>query len=48
MLLKKITMKTKEETFEDLCRFELNLRGDYNWTLSEIRRLELLLSKKLV
>ena len=40
--------KIEKETFEDLCGFELNLKGSHNWKLSEIRKLELLLNKKLV
>lgn len=40
--------KIEKETFEDLCGFELNLKGSHDWKLSEIRKLELLLNKKLV
>lgn len=40
--------KIEKETFEELCGFPLNLRGSYNWKLSEIKRLELLLNKKLL
>lgn len=40
--------KIEKETFEDLCGFELNLKGSHDWRLSEIRKLELLMNKKLV
>jgi len=38
----------EKETLEDLVGFELNLKGSYDWKLSEIRRLELILNKKLL
>jgi hypothetical protein len=38
----------ERETFEDLCGFELILKGSHDWKLSEIRKLELLLNRKLV
>lgn len=40
--------KIKKDTFEDLCGFELNLSGNHDWHLSEIRKLELLMNKKLI
>jgi hypothetical protein len=39
--------KMEQETLEDLIGFELNLKGDYDWKLSEVKKLELYLNKKL-
>ena len=38
----------EKETFEDLVGFEVNLKGSHDWTLSEIRKLELIMNKKLL
>lgn len=38
----------KKETLEDLVGFDLNLKGSYDWKLSEIKKLELYLNKKLL
>lgn len=38
----------EKETLEDLVGFELNLKGSYDWKLSEIKKLELYLNKKLL
>lgn len=37
-----------KETFEELIGFELQLKGTHDWTLSEIRKLELMMNKKLL
>ena len=37
-----------QEDLEDLCGFELDLKGSYDWKLSEIKKLELLMNKKLL
>jgi hypothetical protein len=38
----------EKETLEDLIGFELDLSGSYDWRLSEIKKLELYLNKKLL
>lgn len=38
----------QKETLEDLVGFELDLRGKHDWRLSEIKRLEKQLDKKLL
>ena len=38
----------EKETFEDLVGFEVDLKGSHDWTLSEIRKLELIMNKKLL
>lgn len=38
----------EKTTLEDLLGFELNLKGEYDWRLSEISKLELILNKKLL
>lgn len=38
----------EKETLEDLVGFELNLKSSYDWKLSEIKKLELILNKKLL
>ena len=40
--------RINRETFEELIGFDLDLRGTHNWTLSEIRKLELMMNKKLL
>ena len=40
--------KMKKETLEDLVGFDLNLKGSYDWKLSEIKKLESYLNKKLL
>jgi hypothetical protein len=40
--------KIEKSTFEVLCGFPLDLHGSYDWKLSEIKRLELLMNKKLL
>lgn len=40
--------KIEKRTFEELCGFKLDLHGSYDWKLSEIKRLELLMNKKLL
>jgi hypothetical protein len=40
--------KMEKETLEDLIGFELDLSGSYDWRLSEIKKLELYLNKKLL
>ena len=40
--------KLEKETFEELIGFELNLKGSHNWTLSEIKKLELMMNIKLL
>jgi len=37
-----------KETFEELTSFEVDLSGSYDWTLSEIRKLELIMNIKLL
>ena len=38
----------QKETLEDLIGFELDLRGKHDWKLSEIKKLEKQLNKKLL
>lgn len=40
--------KVKIEDFEDMCGFDLDLSGSYDWKLSEIKKLELLINNKLL
>jgi hypothetical protein len=40
--------KIDKKEFEQLCGFPLILKGSHDWKLSEIKRLELLLNKKLL
>jgi hypothetical protein len=40
--------KMKKETLEDLIGFELVLNEQHDWKLSEIKKLELYLNKKLL
>lgn len=40
--------KIEKQTFESLCGFPLDLHGSYDWKLSEIKRLELLMNKELL
>lgn len=40
--------KMEKKTLEDLVGFELELNGSYDWRLSEIKKLELYLNKKLL
>ncbi len=40
--------KIEKKTFEELCGFELDLHGKYDWKISEIRKLELLTNKRLI
>ena len=37
-----------KEAFEDLTHFEVDLSGSHDWTLSEIRKLELIMNIKLL
>jgi len=38
----------EKEAFEELLGFEVDLKGSYNWTISEIRKLELMMNVKLL
>lgn len=38
----------EKEEFERLVGFKVDLHGSYNWTIQEIRKLELLINRKLV
>ncbi len=40
--------KIEKGDLEELIGFDLDLRGTHNWTLSEIRKLELMMNKKLL
>lgn len=40
--------KIKKEDLEETVGFELNLRGDHNWTISEIKKLELVTDEELL
>jgi len=40
--------KIDKQTFEDLVGFEINLHGSFDYTINQIRKIELILNKKLV
>lgn len=37
-----------KETLEELCGFEIDLKGSYNWTISELSKLELYTNLKFL
>jgi hypothetical protein len=40
--------KIEKHTFEDLVGFEVDLHGAYDYTINQIRKMELILNEKLV
>lgn len=40
--------KMEQEILEELCGFKLDLHGKHDWKLSEIKKLELMINKKLI
>jgi hypothetical protein len=38
----------EEEDFEDLVGFEVDLHGQFDYTISQIRKIELIINKKIV
>ena len=40
--------KIEKETFEDLVGFEVDLHGQFDYTINQIRKMELIINKKLV
>ena len=40
--------KVEKEEFEDLIGFEMDLHGQFDYTISQIRKIELIINKKLV
>ena len=38
----------KKETLEELCDFEINLKGSHNWTIAELSKLELYTNLKFL
>lgn len=40
--------KIEKETFEDLVGFEVDLHGQFDYPISQIRKMELIINKKLV
>jgi len=40
--------KIEKETFEDLVGFEVDLHGQFDYPISQIRKIELIINKKLV